>query len=37
VRTIVAPYDLKVADILVEYWNDAEVGQTLAIVTPSAR
>jgi hypothetical protein len=37
VHTIVAPYDLKMGDIHVEYWNNAEVGQTLANVTPVVR
>ncbi|MHB1040607.1 MAG: Ig-like domain-containing protein, partial [Desulfobacteria bacterium] len=29
-----APYDLRVDAILVEYWDRAEIGQTLATVTP---
>lgn len=34
VRTLVAPYDLRIEQILVQYWNDAEVGQTLAEIIP---
>jgi hypothetical protein len=37
VRTLTAPCDLKIGEIFVEYWNPAEVGQTLAIVEPIVR
>jgi hypothetical protein len=33
-KSLVAPYDLTMGDVLVEYWNNAEVGQTLATVEP---
>jgi hypothetical protein len=35
IRTIDAPYDLKMGETLVEYWDIAEVGQTLATVVPA--
>jgi hypothetical protein len=34
VRTIDAPYDLTMGETFVEYWDNAEVGQTLATVVP---
>ncbi|HEX9191842.1 MAG TPA: invasin domain 3-containing protein, partial [Candidatus Deferrimicrobiaceae bacterium] len=37
VRTIAAPYDGTMGETLVEYWDDAEVGQTLAVFTPAAK
>lgn len=37
VATLPAPYDGTMGEILVEYWDTAEVGQTLAILIPSAR
>ena len=33
---LAAPYDGKMGDLLVEYWDTAEVGQTLAILEPAA-
>jgi hypothetical protein len=35
IRTIVAPYDLTMGETFVEYWDNAEVGQTLATVVPT--
>lgn len=35
VRTLSAPFDLTLGEIFVEYWDNAEVGQTLATVTPT--
>jgi len=35
VQTIAAPYDLTMGELFVEYWDNAEVGQTLAVVTPN--
>ena len=37
VQTLVAPYDLRVEEIFVEYWDRAEIGQTLAILAPATR
>lgn len=37
IRKIVAPYDLTMGEILVEYWDDAEMGQTLATVVPTVK
>jgi hypothetical protein len=37
VLTIDAPYDLTMGETFVEYWNNAEVGQTLAAVTPTVK
>jgi len=37
VYTLAAPYDLTMGEILVEYWDNAEVGQTLATVVPTTR
>jgi hypothetical protein len=37
IRVMRAPYDLRIEHVEVEYWNDAEVGQTLAVVVPTAR
>ncbi|MDA8121865.1 MAG: hypothetical protein M0Z38_04770, partial [Deltaproteobacteria bacterium] len=37
VHTIAAPYDLTMGDLFVEYWDNAEIGQTLAVVTPMVR
>ncbi|MCL5966300.1 MAG: Ig-like domain-containing protein [Deltaproteobacteria bacterium] len=34
VRVLAAPYDGTLGDIFVEYWDRAEVGQTLAILVP---
>jgi hypothetical protein len=36
-KVFAAPYDLTLGDILVEYWNDAEVGQTLATAEPQVK
>jgi hypothetical protein len=36
-RTLVAPYDLVMGEILVEYWDNAEIGQTLAVVVPQPK
>jgi hypothetical protein len=35
--TIKAPYDLTVDETFVEYWDNAEVGQTLATVIPTVK
>jgi len=37
VRVLKAPFDLTIDRIEVEYWDRAEVGQTLAAVTPTVR
>jgi hypothetical protein len=37
VLTIDAPYDLTMGETFVEYWDNAEVGQTLATVTPTVK
>jgi hypothetical protein len=37
VRTIVAPYDLTMGETFVEYWDNAEIGQTLATVVPASK
>jgi hypothetical protein len=37
VRTIDAPYDLTMGETFVEYWDKAEVGQTLATVIPTVK
>ncbi|HEY5997045.1 MAG TPA: invasin domain 3-containing protein, partial [Candidatus Deferrimicrobiaceae bacterium] len=37
VKTIDAPYDLTIGETLVEYWDSAEVGQTLATVVPTVK
>jgi hypothetical protein len=37
VYVLTAPYDGKMGDIFVEYWDEAEVGQTLAILVPSQK
>ncbi|MFA6148377.1 MAG: invasin domain 3-containing protein [bacterium] len=34
IRVLAAPCDLTLWDILVEYWDNAEVGQTLAVYVP---
>jgi len=34
VQSLSAPYDLRIDEILVEYWDRGEIGQTLANVTP---
>ena len=36
-RSLAAPYDLRIEEILVEYWNSAEVGQTLSTVVPTLK
>jgi hypothetical protein len=35
VLRLIAPFDGKMGEQFVEYWNDAEVGQTLAALTPT--
>ncbi len=35
IRVITAPYDLTVGFLHVEYWDNAEVGQTLAEIVPT--
>ncbi|HEY3490504.1 MAG TPA: hypothetical protein VGK27_12525, partial [Candidatus Deferrimicrobiaceae bacterium] len=37
IKTIDAPYDLTMGETLVEYWDNAEVGQTLATVVPTVK
>lgn len=37
VYRIPAPYDGTLGEIFVEYWDSAEVGQTLAVLIPSAK
>jgi pyruvate/2-oxoglutarate dehydrogenase complex dihydrolipoamide acyltransferase (E2) component len=37
VKVLPAPYDLTLGDIFVEYWDNAEVGQTLGIVVPAVK
>jgi hypothetical protein len=37
VYVLTAPYDGKMGDIFVEYWDNAEIGQTLAIMNPTAK
>lgn len=37
VHRLDAPYDGTLGEILVQYWDRAEVGQTLAILAPSGR
>ncbi|MBI5904149.1 MAG: Ig-like domain-containing protein [Deltaproteobacteria bacterium] len=34
VQSITAPFDLRIDEILVEYWDRGEIGQTVATVTP---
>jgi hypothetical protein len=34
VRILAAPFDLRIDFVEVEYWDDAEVGQTVALITP---
>jgi hypothetical protein len=34
VYVLIAPYDGTMGEHLVEYWDNAEVGQTLAILIP---
>jgi len=36
-HVLTAPFDGTMGEQLVEYWDNAEVGQTLAIVIPTAR
>jgi len=36
IRVITAPYDLTLGFLHVEYWDNAEVGQTLAEIIPTA-
>jgi hypothetical protein len=37
VYTLAAPCDLTMGDVFVEYWDTAEVGQTLATVVPTLK
>jgi hypothetical protein len=37
VYVLIAPYDGTMGEIFVEYWDNAEIGQTLAIMTPTAK
>jgi len=37
IRVLPAPYDLTLGDLLVEYWDDAEVGQSLAVYVPAVQ
>lgn len=37
IKTIDAPYDLTIGETFVEYWDNAEVGQTLMTVIPTAK
>ena len=37
VKALAAPYDLTLGEIFVEYWDTAEVGQTLGIVVPAVK
>jgi hypothetical protein len=37
VYQIVAPYDGKMGEQFVEYWDDAEVGQTMAVLIPASK
>ena len=37
IGVLTAPFDLTMGDILVEYWDNAEVGQTLAVVVPTPK
>ncbi|MHC4946347.1 MAG: Ig-like domain-containing protein [Planctomycetota bacterium] len=37
VYQILAPYDGKMGEQFVEYWDDAEVGQTMAVLIPASK
>ncbi len=37
VYQLIAPYDGTMGEVFVEYWDNAEVGQTLAIMNPAAK
>ncbi|MBI5419608.1 MAG: dihydrolipoamide acetyltransferase, partial [Deltaproteobacteria bacterium] len=37
VYVLLAPFDLTLGDIFVEYWDRAEAGQTLALILPTGK